>query len=259
MADTEFAKAHLRDHLSSLLIPPVCDGFWSIQKSSKELCDRNNTPDQCIRTFQNLLTKIPDWSDATVSTEVERIQKVSKCNYLDDLVMGIFIAYMKSFANLHFSERSKEIELDFEKPTLAKFVHEMYIHSARKLWQVAYLFKTQGVSSETQARSRQEIETILNQSLEQVIRSFLPWETITKKYFSSQSAPPPLDSEDEEDEEEEEEEEEEKEVRFEDPPPKLELSDEDATLDIAEAPAREETDPLKEIEGKVQDTLVLNL
>ena len=114
MAETEFAKIHLREHLAGLIVPPISDGFWSIHKSSVELCQRNCQPDQILRTFQNMLTRIPEWSDATLTTEVERITKVSKCNYLDDLLMGVFIAYMKSFASLHYHGNSSQLKVEFE-------------------------------------------------------------------------------------------------------------------------------------------------
>jgi hypothetical protein len=257
MTDTEFAKVHLRDHLSSLIVSPIAEGFWSIHASAREICERNNQSDQILRTFQNMLTKIPEWSDSTLTTEVQRIEKVTKCNYLDDLIMGVFISYMKSFASLHYQGTSKEIEIDFERPSLSKFVHELYIHSARKLWQTAYLLNL-NVPSEVQARNRQEIESVIRQCLEHVIREFLPWQAITKKYFttpepakSSVSVPEPEVEEEtkgvsfEDDSSEEEEEQ-----------PKITITDEDATLDIVDTA---EEDPMKELESKVSETLVLNL
>lgn len=255
MADTEFAKTHLRDHLSSLIVTPVAEGFWSIHKSAKELCDRNGQKDQILRTFQNLLTKIPEWSDSTLTIEVERIEKVTKCNYLDDLIMGVFISYMKSFASLHYQGTSKEIEIDFERPSLSKFIHEMYIHSARKLWQTAYLLNTD-VGAEVQARNRQEVEKVISQCLEQVIRNFLPWQSITRKYFKSPE-PEEFVKPVEEDEKKgvtfREDESEEDEVVE-----KIVLSEEDATLDAPELD-EEEVDPMLELEKKASETLVLNL
>ena len=266
MSDSEFAKTHLTDHLRSLIVPPVAEGFWSIHKSSKELCERNNQNDQILRTFQNMLTKIPEWSDSTLTTEVERIEKTTKCNYLDDLIMGVYISYMKSFASLHYRDSSKEIEIDFDRPSLSKFVHELYIHSARKLWQTAYLLNTE-VPAETHARNRQEIEKVIGQCLDQVIRGFLPWHNITKKYFGnsgtsvSQPEPEPeaelkteevvpdkkvveFESDDSESEDEE--------------PPKLNITDEDTVLDIA-AIDLETTVSMDDLEKKITDTLVLNL
>ena len=262
MTDSEFAKTHLSDHLRSLIVPPIAEGFWSIHKSSKELCERNNQNDQILRTFQNMLTKIPEWSDSTLATEVERIEKVTKCTYLDDLIMGVFISYMKSFASLHHRDSSKEVEIDFDRPSLALFVHALYIHSARKLWQTAYLLNTD-VPAEAHARNRQEVEKSIGLCLDQVIREFLPWKAITKKYFANESStsaviPAVEDADDFSDDDET------KNVTFEnddsdDDHPKLKISDEDAVLDIPELKQEETVDPMTELENKVSDTLVLNL
>jgi hypothetical protein len=169
--------------------------------------------------------------------------------------MGVFISYMKSFASLHYQGSSKEVQIDFDRPSLSKFVHELYLHSARKLWQTAYLLNTD-VPAETQARNRQEVENVISHCLEQVIRSFLPWQAITKKYFHN-SEPErefvkPVEEEKknvtfDEDEEEELDEEVKK---------KLVLSEEDATLDV---PETKEVDEMAELEKKASETLVLNL
>ena len=265
MSETDFAKSHLRDHLASLIVPSVSEGLWSIYDSSKELCASNGQADQTIRTFQNMLAKIPEWSDSTLDMEVERIIKTTKCGYLDDLVMGVFIAYMKSFASLHYRGKASSLSVDFERPTLAKFVHHLYVHSARKVWQVAYLFKTVGNTSEQQARNRQEIEGLVRECMEKVIHSFLPWESIAKSLSSH--------VEEEEESSEEESLPEKKKVIFEDldneedsddesdgAPPKLTFSDEVATIDIEELDkAEEEVDPMKDIEKKVKESLVLKL
>lgn len=258
MSDAEFAKTHLRDHLMSIIVPSISKGFWSIYDTSKALCERNGQPDQVIRTFQNMLTKIPEWSDTTLTTEVERIETATNCSYLDDLLMGVFIAYMKSFASLHYHGNSTHINVDFERPSMNKFIHETYIQSARKLWQVAYLFKTIGVNAEQQARNRQEIVHLLNEAFETVIRSFLPWKTIAKQFSDASSSgatqvepPRKVVFEEEEDDASSDEEDE-------DAPKPLNISEEEATIDIDTFSDAEE-DPLKEIESKASDTLVLKL
>ena len=294
MSSTELAKTHLREHLVGLIVPPVSDGFWSIYDSAKELCERNGQIDQILRTFQNMLTKIPEWSDATLTAEVERIIKITKCSYMDDLLMGVFISYMRSFASLHYRGSSSEIKIDFNRPSFSKFVHELYKHSGRKLWQVAYYFKTLGVSSEQQARNRQEIEKVITDCMEQVIRGFLPWEAIAKKYFADEEeeapapapsaapapapAPAPIqgagpdlkhqkvqfdDLEDEEEDDDDGDSEDDEHL------PSIKLSDETAELDfkdLDEKPTEvklpeilKEEDPLKELESRASDSLVLNL
>lgn len=259
--------------MSGLLVPPISEGFWSIYSSSKQLCESNGQTDQILRTFQNMLTRIPEWSDSTLTTEVERIVKVTKCTYLDDLLMGVFIAYMKSFASLHYRGSSSQIKIEFERPNFTKFVHELYKHSARKIWQVAYLFKTVGVAAEQQARNRQDVERIISDCMEQVIRAFLPWEQIAKNYFidtptDAHTQPPAASKsvvfEDVQDDEESSDEEEEEEER-----PKMTVSDEVLALDVEDLdkPVSEEkvvtvqpeVDPLAEIESKIGESLVLNM
>ena len=261
MSDSETAKTHLRDHLLGLLVPPISDGFWSIYTTAKELCDRNGQQDQILRTFQNMLTKIPEWSESTLNTEVERIVQTTKCTYLDDLLMGVFIAYMKSFASLHYRGESSHVEVDFDRPTMSKFIHETYIQSARQLWQVAYLFKTSGITNEQQARNRQEIAGIIQATIEKVIRSFLPWESIARQFSTppvptSTSAGRRVVFDEEDDEETSDEEDEDDE---EDTPVPLNVSEEIAEIEIEDMD--KEVDPLKEIEANVkkEDTLVLNL
>lgn len=274
MGDVDTAKNQLREHLASLLVPCISQGFWSVKDTAQTLCDRNKQPTEVLRTFQNMITKIPEWSESTLTEEVERIMKSSKCPYLDDLLFGVFLAYMKSFASLQYRGQSSQIKVEFERPNVTKFIHELYKHSARKLWQSAFLVKTQGVSSEQQARNRQEVEQIIYKCIDDVIRSFLPWEVIAKSYFvePSEDAPPPStksvifedvpDTEDESDSDSESE----TELEF----PSLKLTDDDEKLSVTDLEEKQEVevpmipqvekDPLDEINDKVEEeTLVLNL
>lgn len=271
----EFAKTHLREHLVSLLVAPVAEGFWSIYDSAKELCERNNQTDQILRTFQNMLTRIPDWNEATLTTEEERIVKQTKCTYMDDLLMGVFISYMKAFANLHYKGKQSELKIDFQRPNLSKFIHELYKTSARKFWQVAYFFKTVGVTAEQQARNRQDIEKMIAECMEQVIRGFLPWEAIAKKYFNEDGGPESeSESESEEDashskgvsfgedadSDEDEDDDDKPEIHLGEEEGTIEFEDLDKPVEVSAPEPEKELDPLAEIEGKVgSETLVLNL
>jgi hypothetical protein len=260
---SETAKIHLREHLATLLVPCLAEGFWSVKETAQKLCDRNNQPTEVIRTFQNMVTKIPEWSESTLGEEVERITRSSKCTYLDDLLLGVFLAYMKSFAALQYRGASSQIKVEFDRPNVTKFIHELYKQSARKLWQSAFLFKTQGVSSEQQARNRQEIEQIIDRTIDDVVRSFLPWEVIAKSYFSEPVEPPVSES---------------KSVIFEDIPdtdsdetdseaemPPLELTEDEDRISITDLDEKPqevvvpEVDALAELESKVEESdLVLN-
>ena len=266
---TEFVKSTLRENLSRVLVPHVADGLWSIYYSAKAACDRNGQTDQILKTFQNLLTQIPKWSPETLSKEVKRIATVSKCEYLEDLLLGVFVSYIRAFATLQQVEKA-HVDIDFKRPSIETFVHQLYKQSARQSWSSAYLFKTVGVTSEQQARNRRDIEGLIGESMNEVIDSFIPWKDISKAYFQSgggteahvEAAPPAepvpaapkpalvetppeppkavqFDSEDEEDE-----------------PPAITLG-EDAQLDDSEFDEEEDDDESVKLEAT--ETVSLNL
>ena len=186
---TEFVKQSLRENLGRVLVPHVADGLWSIYDNAKTACERNHQVDQTIKTFQNLLTRVPAWDDETLAKEVERISISSKCDYIEDLLLGVFVSYIRAFAGLQQVEKT-HVDIQFDSPNVNKFIHTLYKSAARSSWSNAYLFKTIGVSSEQQARNRRDIETMISTSLNEVIDSFIPWKEISRAYFHARESTP---------------------------------------------------------------------
>ena len=127
---------------------------------------------------------------------MDRVVESSGCEYLDDLLMGVFLAYIRAFASLQYQGESPHINLTFERPPVPKFIHEFYKHGARAAWKSAYLFKTHGVTAEQQARNRRDIEVLLDKCLGDVINAFIPWKEVSRAYFQpvpepAAPAPPP--------------------------------------------------------------------
>jgi len=188
---TDFVKQTLRENLGRTLVPHVADGFWSIYDNARSACERNKQPDQVLRTFQNLLTQVPKWSTETLKKEVDRISAASKCDYIEDLLLGVFVSYIRAFASLQQTQ-SEHVDIPFTRPAVEVFVHKFYVVAARGFWSNAYLFRTVGITSEQQARNRRDIEVMLADTLNEVIDSFIPWKDISKAYFKSPEAPEPL-------------------------------------------------------------------
>jgi hypothetical protein len=265
---TEFVKQTMRENLTRVLVPHIADGLWSIYDNAKTACERNQQPEKTIQTFQNLLTRIPQWTEDVLKKEVERISIASKCDYMEDLLLGVFVSYIRAFASLQQTE-AQRVNIEFDRPSIEKFIHTFYILAARKSWSTAYLFKTIGVSSEQQARNRRDIETMLESVMNEVIDSFIPWKKISQAYFHAReeeaSAPAPAPAPapvtfgepevrefEKEEEEESDDEEEER--------PKLELGEEITldTDDIEGDAASVDTDT--ELEQKMAtETVSLNL
>ena len=186
--NSEFVKQSLRENLARTLVPHVADGLWSIYDSAKSACERNRQPEKTLQTFQNLLTRIPAWSEEILTKEVDRILTASKCDYIEDLLLGVFVSYIRAFAALQQADAA-HVQIDFDRPSLSKFIHAFYKLSARKSWSAAYLFKTIGVTSEQQARNRRDIEAMLETALSETIDGFIPWRDISKAYFQAREEP----------------------------------------------------------------------
>lgn len=191
---TDFVKQTLRENLGRVLIPHVADGFWSIYDNAKTACERNKQPDQILRTFQNLLTQIPKWTPDTLKQEVERVAAASKCDYIEDLLLGVFVSYIRAFASLQQAP-AEHVEVPFTRPSVETFLHKFYVTAARAFWSNAYLFRTVGTTSEQQARNRRDIEVSLSDLLNEVIDSFIPWKDVAKAYFKApEPTPEPVPS-----------------------------------------------------------------
>lgn len=186
---TEFVKQSMRDNLTRVLVPHVSDGIWSIYDNAVKACERNGQLEKTLQTFQNLLTRVPQWNTETLDKEVDRIIQASKCDYIEDLLLGVFVSYIRAFATLQQSEAT-HVNIEFDRPSVAKFIHSYYIACARKCWSQAYLFKTiGGVSAEQQARNRRDIDTLLEVTVGEVIDSFIPWREISRAYFHAKDVP----------------------------------------------------------------------
>ena len=255
---TEFVKQTMRENLTRVLVPHVADGLWSIYDNAKTACERNSQPEKTLQTFQNLLTSIPKWNEETLDKEVDRIITSSKCDYIEDLLLGVFVSYIRAFASLQQSEAT-QVNIEFDRPSLTKFIHTFYIAAARKCWSNAYLFNTLNVSSTQQAKNRRDIEVMLEAMIGEVIDGFIPWREISRAYFQAREetskpatappvtfAPPQIhefETDDEEDSEDEDR-------------PKVTLG-EDATLDDDDDNASVSTED--ELKQKATETVALNL
>jgi hypothetical protein len=171
-----------------MVLPHVAEGIWSVYENAKTICEKNNQTDQILKTFQNLLTRIPVWTEDVLQAEVKRIITASKCSYLEELLTGVLLTYLRAFAAIQYRSTQDSIDVEFERPPLPKFVHEYYKEVARRAWEHAYLFRTVGVSTEQQARNRKEIDVILDTAFDTVLDSFLPWQSIVNTYFSVDDA-----------------------------------------------------------------------
>jgi hypothetical protein len=281
MSEVQFAKKHIRNRFSLMVVPHISDGIWSVYENANTICDKNKEVSQTLKTFQNLLTYIPKWDESRLNTEVERIQTASGCSYLEELLTATLITYLRAFAAIQYSS-NQDIEVEFERPPLPRFIHELYKECARQCWTHAYLFKTYSTTMEQQARSRKEIDQMLEIALDTTLDSFLPWKSIVEKYFKdpgtgsikSDIVPTDMLNDKKESDDEDELEEDKRKVGFaveddtssvvsedEKPNPSMKLSDEECEIDVEELNSTDIQPDKEELitDLETSDELVLNM
>jgi len=166
--------------LLTILTPLIIEGFKSIFDESYKLCKDNNEMDKYLMTFQNLIARIPKWSNTIIESECERIIERSHCKYLEDLVSCIHIIQLKLLTAIRVGQTQKKIDIDI--PKLGDFIHKSYINVARKIYKNTYLFELNVAPLQVQ-RNNRELETIVQESILNAVRDSIPVETILRAYM----------------------------------------------------------------------------
>ena len=176
------AKAEYTKQLVNIIRPYIYDGVKSIYDDAKEICDRNNTPNSTLMTFQKLLSNIPKWSQEIIDQEYDRIISESQCDWLEDLITAVFVSHTKILSVVHTSNKSKKINLKI--PKADHFIHKCYIECAREFWKNPYLFSDKLGQYEYQ-RNIRDAEHIIGESICETIRKQLPVKHILREYLGN--------------------------------------------------------------------------
>ena len=166
--------------LVNILTPKISEGLMSIFISARKLCMDNNEPEKYLLTFQNLLTRIPQWNPEIIKEETNRILTTGNCKYLEDLITCVHIIQLKILTYVRVGTKHKKIDLNI--PKLNDFIHKIYILIARVIYQKAYLYSLEINSLERQ-KNNAVIETIIQDSIMNAIRDSIPYELIVRSYL----------------------------------------------------------------------------
>jgi hypothetical protein len=131
-------------------------------------------------TFQNLLTRIPQWNPEIIKEETTRILTTSNCKYLEDLITCVHIIQLKILTYVRVGTKHKKIDLNI--PKLNDFIHKIYILIARVIYQKAYLYSLEINTLERQ-KNNSIIETIIQDCIINAIRDSIPYELIVRSYL----------------------------------------------------------------------------
>ena len=169
------AKIEYTKQLIDVLKIPIYEGLQSIYSDSKQTyIDTDELPN----IFRKNIENIPKWNVDMIENEVDRIVRVSNCDWLEDLITAVFISHTKILASL--GNNSKRVNLTI--PKSSNFIHKCYINSAREIWKNPYLFD-ESVSSSEYQKNIKYIENLIEESIHQTIRKALPVKEILRDHF----------------------------------------------------------------------------
>ena len=166
--------------LVSILSHNIIQGINSIYVEAIRLCEDSEEKNKYLMTFQNLLSKIPDWSTTTIETERKRIENVSGCKYLEDLITCVHIIQLKALTCIRVGLKQKKIDIDI--PSIDKFIHKVYINVARKLYSNVNLFE-QDIYPLQKQKNNRELELLVKEAILNTIRDNIPVEHILRVYI----------------------------------------------------------------------------
>ena len=175
------AKEEYTKQLISILKGCIYQGIKSIYMDAKDICNQDNTPDNILMVFQDLLSRIPKWSQDIINKEFERISNISKCDYIDDLLKVVYVSHIKILTIVHSAQKNKKISL--KVPSGSHFIHLCYIECAREFWKDPYYFSDR-VSKYEHQKNMRDSETMIAECIMETIRKQLPVRHILKEFLN---------------------------------------------------------------------------
>lgn len=175
------AKEEYTKQLISVLKACIYQGLKSIYNDAKDICNQDNTPEKVLMVFQDLLSRIPKWSQEVINKEFERIVDNSKCDYIEDLLKVIYVSHIKVLTIVHSTQKNKKLSL--KVPNGGHFIHLCYIECAREFWKDPYLF-SENVNKYELQKNMRDSENMISECITETIRKQLPVRHILKEFLN---------------------------------------------------------------------------
>jgi hypothetical protein len=170
----EFTK-----QLCQFIVPAVLRFTVELLDKARELTKYE--PKKLLFQFQILLNEIPDWNKDKCFQEINKIKQHSNCEYLDDLITAVFIAYTKILSSINVNSNNKNIQV--RVPDLDHFLYKVLIEVSKLYWKSTYLFRDDVPNIEKQKNYKQ-IEELIQEGIQHAIRLMIPVKSILKNCIS---------------------------------------------------------------------------
>lgn len=181
------SKNEIEIRVLDMLTPKIFEGFRTIFQEALKICKDSGELSKYLKTFQNLMNRIPKWNSEIINKETKRIKSETQCEHLEELISCLYIIKTKSLTACRVGQTAKKIDIDI--PNLNNFIHNVYINSARQLYSKVYLFqinlnpKKPDITSLKIQEHNYEIEKIIREAILRTIRESIPVSNILRAYI----------------------------------------------------------------------------
>jgi len=193
------AKKEYTNELQKILTPRLYEGLKSIYEDilniiNEEVKEKNVQSSSIIKVFQKNLKDIPQWNQELIKKEYSRIEKLSKCDYLEDLLEAVFITNTKILTSVQVNDNnSKNIKINIPQPS--HFIHKCYMECAKEVYKNPYIFDTsKSLTPKERHNNLREALILIDTSINNAIRDLLPIRDILKQGLTKMLNKPVADN-----------------------------------------------------------------
>ena len=180
------AKKEYTNQLQKILRPRIYEGFKSIYEdiltlSARELEEKKIQSSSVIKTFQKMLKEIPQWNLDMINNEYNRIEKLSNCDYFENLIEAVFITNTKILTSVQINNsKSQQIKINIPQPP--HFIHKCYMKCAIELYKNPYIFdQSKNLIPKEKHNNLREALSLIDISINNAISDLLPIGDILKQ------------------------------------------------------------------------------
>ena len=180
------AKKEYTNQLQQILTPRLFEGFKSIYEElldtvSEEIYEKKTQSTSIVKLFQKNLKDIPLWNIDMIKNEHNRIEKVSNCDYLDNLVEAVFITNTKILTSVQINS-TEAMNVQINVPQTQHFIHKCYIECSKELYKNPYVFDvSKTLTAKEKHTNLRETLAMINNSIQNAVRNLLPIRDILKQ------------------------------------------------------------------------------
>lgn len=187
------AKKEYTNQLQQILSPRLYEGFKSIYNDilkalSEDMIQGNQQMSSVTKTFQKSLKDIPLWNNEMIKNEYNRIEKISNCDYFENLIEAVFITNTKILTSVQINNNDS-VNIKISVPQPQHFIHKCYIECSKEIYKNPYIFDLSKTLTPKEKHSNlRESLNIINHSISNAVRDLLPIRDILKQGLIEKAA-----------------------------------------------------------------------